>query len=69
MSGPQKSMISEVTYRAGSKALKRGITFWYAAKKTAMRELRNLGYSFIEESISSFTSWFLQSYIKSIAGR
>ena len=69
ISGPQNSMMDDVTSRAGSKILKKGIGVGYAVKKTSARELRNIGSSFVEEGLSNFTSWFTQKSFESMLVR
>ena len=66
--GPQKSMIQDITDRAGEKALKKGITFGYAALRTTKREFKNFGSSLIEEAFTSFVAWFTGETVKKWVG-
>ena len=66
--GSQTNMIDKITRSAGKKALERGINFSYAAAKTSLRELRNIASSFVEEALTSFTSWFIKEYTKYAIG-
>ena len=66
LNGAQVSMMEDITSRAGKKALQRGISYQYAAKRTAVREFKNMGRTFAEESLSSFTSWLIQGFMGNI---
>lgn len=62
MNGPQKSMMEVVKSSAGKKTLQKGITLIDAVAKTSARELSKIGTTFIEETLSSFTSWLFKEY-------
>ena len=68
INGAQDSMMQVVINGAGKKALERGISFLEAAAKTSARELSKIGTSFVEESLTSFVSWFIQAYTEYIIG-
>ena len=66
--GPQDSMMEVVKSKAGKKALENGISFVEAVAKTSAREISKIGSTFVEETLTSITSWIVETFTKYFGG-